>query len=232
MSSWPIIGHGDIFLERGIGETIGIHATLGINRSCDGGRLVQIGKIHTVGIGNDGHAGELGVVRRRLRGLHFGRSAPKRAFGSTASGDGLLVDSQGLVGKGIGSRSRLSCALLAGRSGSRGRGVRRRRAVIGGIVGGVGYKRHEGCGAARRGGVRARDGACGSGNVIAIVRTGLSTVGELVDCNLVDIARTCGIAADRESSSSMLSIIDHASASSMALTARAMVGTPSSAWRR
>ena len=37
-----IIGHGDIFLERGIGETIGIHAILGIDRSSDGGRLVQI----------------------------------------------------------------------------------------------------------------------------------------------------------------------------------------------
>ena len=45
--------------------------------------------------------------------------------------------------------------------------------------------------------MRARDGACGSGNVIAIVRTGLSTVGELVDCDLVDIARTRRIAADR-----------------------------------
>ena len=68
---------------------------------------------------------------------------------------------------------------------------------MGGIAGGVGYKRHEGCGAARRGGVRARDGACGSGDIIAIVRTGLSTIGELVDCDLVDVARTCGIAADR-----------------------------------
>ena len=80
----------------------------------------------------------------------------------------------------------------------RGRGVRsRRRAAIGGIVGGVGHKRHEGCGTTRRGGVKARDGACGSGNVIAIVRTGLSTVGKLIDCDLVDIARTHGIAADR-----------------------------------
>ena len=80
--------------------------------------------------------------------------------------------------------------------------------------------------------MRARDGACGSGDVIAIVRTGLSTVGELVDCNLVDIARTRGIAADRGI------VIEHTVNHRPGLglihgvAARAMVGTPSSAWRR
>ena len=67
---------------------------------------------------------------------------------------------------------------------------------MGSTVGRIGDKRHEGRGTARRGGMRARDGARGSGDVVAIVGAGLSTVGELVDGHLVDITRTFGVAAD------------------------------------
>ena len=45
--------------------------------------------------------------------------------------------------------------------------------------------------------MRARDGARGGSDVIAVIGAGLTAVGKLVDGDLVHIARACGIAADR-----------------------------------
>ena len=45
--------------------------------------------------------------------------------------------------------------------------------------------------------MRARDGTCGSSDVVAVIGASLFTVCELVNCDLVDIARASGIAANR-----------------------------------
>ena len=177
-----VIGHGNINLKRGVGKVAGIDAILGINRCGDGSGLVKIVQIDARGVGNDGHAGKIRVVRRSLSRLLLGGSAPQRAFGGAASGNSLLVGSHGFV----------NIRSVVGRS------VRIRGGGAIGIAGSrIGNERHEGSRAARRGGLGARHGARSGSDVIAVVRAGLATVSELIDCDLIDVARARGIAADR-----------------------------------
>ena len=176
-----VISHGNINLKRGVGKVTGVDAILGIDRCGDGSGLVKIVEIDARGIGDDGHAGKIRVVRRSLSRLLLGGSAPQRAFGGAASGNSLLVGSHGFVNV---------------RSADRGVRIRGGGAI--GIAGSrIGNERHEGSRAARRGGLGARHGARGGSDVIAVVRAGLATVSELIDCDLIDVARARGIAADR-----------------------------------
>ena len=122
-----VIGHGDINLERGIWKVAGVDAILGINRCGDGCRLIEVIEIDVRGTGDDRHAGEVCVVRRSLSRLLLGRSAPKRAFGGTAGGNGLLVRGHGFINVRIVGRS-----------------VRVRRGSAVGVIGcRVGDERHE-----------------------------------------------------------------------------------------
>ena len=176
-----VIGHGDINLERGVRKVAGVDAILGINRCGDGCRLIEVIEIDVRGTGNDRHAGEVCVVRRSLSRLLLGRSAPKRAFGGTAGGNSLLVCGHGFINVRI-----------------IGRSVRvRRGSAVGVIDCRVGNECHESRRAARRGDLGARHGACRGGDIIAIEGAGLPAVGELVDGDLIDVARACRVAANR-----------------------------------
>ena len=92
-----VIGHGNINLERGVRKVSGVDAILGINRCGDGCRLIEVIEIDVRGTGDDRHAGEVCIVRRSLSRLLLGRSAPKRALGGTAGGNGILVRGHGFI---------------------------------------------------------------------------------------------------------------------------------------
>ena len=154
---------------------------MGINRCGDGCRLIEVIEIDVRGTENDRHAGEVCVVRRSLSRLLLGRSAPKRAFGGTAGGNGLLVRGHGFINVRI-----------------IGRSVHVRRGGAAGVIGcRVGNECHKSRRAARRGGLGARHGACRGGDVVAIEGAGLPAVGELVDGDLIDVARARRVAAHR-----------------------------------
>ena len=188
-----IIGHGDVFLGSRIDRLVDSDGLGRRGRDIDRGsdhirhvvrddRLVKVIEVDSRdrGVADDRHVGKVRVVRHRLRRLLLCRSAPQRAFGSTAGGNSLLVDGQRLVGVGVNGGG-------GGRSHGHG-SVIRNGLSRGGVVGGVSHERHKGGCAARRGGMRARDGARSGCDVVAVIGAGLPAVGEFVDSDLVDVA--------------------------------------------